>query len=523
MHSGAAPGGNKDEDKTREELLVELRSLRASAADAWRETDRIFRAAADSSRAGILIYQGDDTIYVNRAMADIEGYTIEERLRMKFWETIHPAFQDRVRMKGADWKKGIDVPARSELKLIRKNGEERWAVVSSGVFSLRGKPAVLLIMQDITELKRAEEALKKSQYILAKAQQIAHVGNWALNMNTGQYNFSDEAYRIFGYEPGSVRPTRGWVMSRVYADDRQIVSDFYRTIARERKRCSVDYRIVWPDGTIRYVNSVADKIVVGKSGLPERVYGINQDVTDRKLAEEALSKAKNEAELYVDLMGHDINNMNQISMGYLELAHNILDFEGKLSPENGHLLENAIHSLENSSKLIDNVRKMQRERMGLYEAEVIDVSALLEEVAVQFTLVPGRDVSISCMPGKACLVRANVLLKDVFLNLVGNSIKHSTGPLKVDILIEKIEHDGLPCFKVAVEDDGPGIPDSLKLTLFDRLNLATTRARGKGFGLCLIKMLVDDYGGQFWVEDRVSGDYTKGARFVVVLPEYNNG
>ncbi len=522
MHSGAAPGGAKDEDKTREELLAELKSLRASAADeAWRESDRIFRMVADSCRAGMLIYQGEDTIYVNKAMADIEGYTVEERLRMKFWETIHPAFQDRVRMRGEDRQKGIDVPARSEIKVVRRNGEERWVVASSGVFSLRGKPAVLLIMQDITELKRAEEALKKSQYILAKAQQIAHVGNWALNMKTGQYNFSDEAYRIFGYEPGAVRPTMGWVMSRVHPEDRQIISDFHRAIARERKRHGVDFRIVWPDGTVRYVNSVADKIVTGRSGLPERVYGISQDVTDRKMAEEALLKAKNEAELYVDLMGHDINNMNQISMGYLELAHNILDYEGKLGKDNGHLLENAIHSLENSSKLIDNVRKMQRERLGLYDAEVIDVNALLEEVAGQFNRVPNRDVRIDYVPAKACYVRANMLLKDVFINLVGNSIKHSTGPLSVGIEIVKIIQDGVPCCKVAVEDDGPGIPDSLKLTLFDRLNLATTRARGKGFGLCLIKMLVDDYGGRFWVEDRVDGDHTKGARFVVVLPECN--
>jgi len=101
MHIGVAPGGAKDEDRTREELLAEIKSLRASAADeAWRESHRIFRMVADSCRAGMLIYQGEDTIYVNKAMADIEGYTVEERLRMKFWETIHPAFQDRVRMKG---------------------------------------------------------------------------------------------------------------------------------------------------------------------------------------------------------------------------------------------------------------------------------------------------------------------------------------------------------------------------------------------------------------------------------------
>jgi nitrogen-specific signal transduction histidine kinase len=72
--------------------------------------------------------------------------------------------------------------------------------------------------------------------------------------------------------------------------------------------------------------------------------------------------------------------------------------------------------------------------------------------------------------------------------------------------------------RIEVEDNGPGIPDMLKNTLFDRLNLTTTRAKGKGFGLCIIKMLVDDYHGKFRVEDRVKGDHTKGARFVVMLP-----
>jgi nitrogen-specific signal transduction histidine kinase len=69
-----------------------------------------------------------------------------------------------------------------------------------------------------------------------------------------------------------------------------------------------------------------------------------------------------------------------------------------------------------------------------------------------------------------------------------------------------------------VEDNGPGISDTLKSTLFDRLNPDSTRARGKGFGLCLTKMLIDDYEGVFYVENRVQGDHTKGSRFVVMIP-----
>jgi PAS domain S-box-containing protein len=536
---------NDDNDKTREELLLELRSLRALSAthrgiidryermfsssvqkpdierqrivNALRDSEDMFRALADASMAGIIVYQGEDTLYLNQAMADIEGYPLGERRKMKYWETTHPDFQDAVRGRGMARQRGEAVPSRNEIKLIRKDGEERWVVTSAGSFTYKGKPAVLLVIQDITILKQAEEAFKKSQHILAKAQQIAHVGNWAWNLNSGQMKWSDEGFRIFGYEPGEVQPSFEWVLSRVHPDDREIVREFAEKIARERKRCSVDYRIVRPDGTICYVNSVADKIV-GKSAEPERVYGINQDVTERKKAEEALRAAKTETELYVDLMGHDINNMNQITMGYLELAHNIMEYEEKLGLDNIYLLDRAIDSLNNSSRLIDNVRKLQREKMGLYKPEVLDVGEILEELVTHYRKVPNREVRINYTCEESCHVRANMLLKDVFINLIGNSIKHSTGPLTISVSVNKVKQgDGRYC-SVSVEDNGPGIPDGLKKTLFDRLNLDSTRARGKGFGLCLIKMLVDDYNGMFSVEDRVAGDHKQGCRFVVTLP-----
>jgi PAS domain S-box-containing protein len=537
-----------DNDKNKKELLLELKSLRAKIArqqdiidryegapdsatpkplldleehkrmeNALRESEERFSALADASMAGIIVYQGEDMLYLNQAMADIEGYPLEERRRMKYWETVHPDFQDAVRGRSMARQRGEAVPSKNEIKIVKKDGEERWVVTSAGAFTYNGKPAVLLVIQDITALKQAELALKKSQYILAKAQQIAHVGNWAWNLDSGQMKWSDEGFRIFGYEPGEVQPTFKWVVSRVHPDDRKILSDFAEKIVRDRKRCSVDYRIVRPDGAICYVNSVADKIVV-RAGKPERAYGINQDVTERKKAEEALRAAKTETELYVDLMGHDINNMNQITMGYLELAHNIMEYERKLEPDNLHLLDRAIDSLNNSSRLIDNVRKLQREKMGMYKPEILDVGIILEELVTHFREVPNREVNIYYSREEGCLIRANLLLKDVFINLIGNSIKHSTGPLTINIRAGLITLNGRRYCRVCVDDDGPGIPDNLKRTLFDRLNLDSTRARGKGFGLCLIKMLVDDYNGMFSVEDRVTGDHKQGCRFVVTLP-----
>jgi signal transduction histidine kinase len=246
--------------------------------------------------------------------------------------------------------------------------------------------------------------------------------------------------------------------------------------------------------------------------------GMVHDITERRLAEEALRETKAQAELYVDLMGHDINNMNQVSLGFLELAHDLIEMNGKLGEDNIVLIEKAMDSLKDSSKLIDSVRKLQRERMGLYEPQVLDVGDVIEDAIRHFDKIPGRDVTITYSQDEHYLVEANGLLKDVFINLIGNAVKHSRGPLTIDIHASQVDDKGKKYCRVDVSDNGPGIPDTIKSTLFDRLSLTATRAKGKGFGLCLIKLLVDDYHGMFRAEDRVEGDYTRGTRFVVLLP-----
>jgi PAS domain S-box-containing protein len=242
------------------------------------------------------------------------------------------------------------------------------------------------------------------------------------------------------------------------------------------------------------------------------------DISSLKKVEDDLRESMIQAELYVDLMGHDINNMNQITMGFLELTGEIIENEGKLDKDNTYLLEKAIESLNNCSRLIDNVRKLQREKRGLYIQEIMDIGKILKDVVLQFQYIPGREVKVIYDDSDGYLVKANELLRDVFINIVNNAIKHSSGPLTVSIKVDKIVRADGTFYKVGIEDNGPGIPDTLKRTLFDRLNLSNTKASGKGFGLCLIKMLVDDYEGSFRVEDRVAGDYKQGSRFVVMLP-----
>ena len=240
------------------------------------------------------------------------------------------------------------------------------------------------------------------------------------------------------------------------------------------------------------------------------------DITDRKHAEEGLKAAKAQAELYLDLMGHDINNMNQIAMGFLEIA--IGSFP--LNDEERQFLEKPLDTLKNSALLIENVRKLQKLDEGSLKYREIDLCGVLRHVIDDYAHVPGRDVTIHFKPLPACYIVANDLIKDVFSNLIGNAIKHSDPqrPLTITVSLEPVTKGRKKHYRVTVEDNGPGVPDPLKSRLFRRFEKGPEKVLGKGMGLYLVRTLVHDFRGTIRVEDRVPGDYTKGAKFVVLLP-----
>jgi len=238
---------------------------------------------------------------------------------------------------------------------------------------------------------------------------------------------------------------------------------------------------------------------------------LKREIIEHHQTEEALKEAKAQAELYLDLMGHDINNINQIALGYLELALSMPPDERE-----DVLLNPPVEALQRSAELIKNVRKLQRKRSGVYRPEVYDLSELIEGVAAQYNNIPNRYVRITIGSKKDIRVQADELLKDVFANLIGNAIKHSEGTLL--ILIWIVAERGERFCRVMIDDNGPGIPDDMKKKIFGRPDKSFSKMSGTGLGLYLVKTLVESYKGHVWADDRVKGDYSKGARFVVMLP-----
>ncbi len=478
---------------------------RKQAEEALRESEEKFRVLANASSTMIWLYQGERFVYVNNAGERLTGYSIDELLKMKFWDVAHPDDRDLFRERGLARQRGEPVPQRYEVKLLTKGGETRWVELSAGRIMYRGASAGIATFFDITERKRAEEALKfeRSQLlsIFDSIDEIIYVADPC----TYEILYANKAMQDrFG---------KRLVAGTCYMElqNRNSPCEFC-TNPIILKNKGEPYRWEFHNPTVNRDLMIYDRIIKWPDGRDVR-FELAIDITGRKRAEEELANAKARAELYLDLMGHDINNMHQIALGYLELARDMqADADGR------EFLDRPIEVLQRSARLIKNVRKLQKLHDEVFQIEPVDVARVLADLQQEFGGVSNKSITLNLNACKHCHVQANELLNDVFSNLVSNAIKHTGDHADIIIDLDVVKDQGQRYYRIFVEDDGPGIPDEFKGKIFNRLLKGTEKAKGMGLGLYLVKSLVGSFDGRVWVEDRVPGDHSKGAKFVVMLP-----
>jgi PAS domain S-box-containing protein len=474
-----------------------------------KQMEETYRSIFENTLTPMIIVNEDMTVYLpNQEFEKMSGYTRSElESGMKITKFYQGGEADMaVRYHKARRLDPGSAPKSYEFHFVDAGGNVRDVVVN--VAMLPGSRKSLLSFLDISERKRAEMAIQESENkfrVLAEtslAVVCVYLGERFVYVNPATEH-------ITGYTKEELLGMKFW--DWVHPDYRELIKE--RGLARQRGESvpsRYEIKLVARSGEEWWADVRAGLVPYnGQTAALVTMF----DITERKHMEEALLDSKLQAELYVDLMGHDISNLNQAAMGYLELA------EGAPEEESKRYIARSLDALSNSARLIDNVRKLQRARSEKGQ-EIIDINTLLEDVAAMYAIVPGRDVAIQYTPEKGRLVRADSLLRDVFTNIVGNAIKHSAGPVEVEIAVTGITVDCREYWKVSFEDNGPGVPDEMKSKIFNRLQRGATKSKGHGLGLHLAKTLVEGYDGSVRVEDRVPGDRTRGSRFIVMLPAY---
>ena len=265
------------------------------------------------------------------------------------------------------------------------------------------------------------------------------------------------------------------------------------------------------DGKMRTYRS--HKFPIFREGKTPLIGGFSLDITERVEAETQREEAKARAEFFNDLMAHDINNMHQGIMASLELI-----MEDDELPERLRIIaDRALNQVNRSVSLINNVKKFTMVNQGDIQLEKTDpAEALIVAIETVKQSFPNRSINVvTDIRKKEYCIMANDFLQDVFYNLLHNSVK-VTETNEVNIEVEvKLTQAG-EYLRFDFIDEGAGLDDSMKHTILTGLEERVRRV--SGVGLILVKQIIDQYRGQISVEDRVEGDYSKGARFIILLP-----
>jgi signal transduction histidine kinase len=225
-------------------------------------------------------------------------------------------------------------------------------------------------------------------------------------------------------------------------------------------------------------------------------------------------ESEQRAMLYSDILAHDISNYHQAILTSLEL----IELDGL--PE--ELLEQAIkqiyQSISRADHLIKNVRRLgQAEYMPVTTLQPVDlvmcINIAFDEVS---RALRKNEFTLKCnQKEKQCYVDANLLLVDLFQNLIRNALEHSNTKKQIEIKIQLVNVRNKPCWEIQVIDFGDGIPPERKPLLFNRY---MDGAHGSGLGLSVVHALSEAFGGSVAVQDRVSGKHQEGTVFSVYLP-----
>lgn len=375
--------------------------------------------------------------------------------------------------------------------------------------------------------KAAEEALKKSEALLNKAQHIARLGSWEWDIVNNTLAWSDEIYEIFGLKKDRFGATYEAFLNSVHPGDRKSVVDAVNDAIHKKKPYLINHRIVLPDGSIKTVREQGD-VTRNASGDPVRMVGAVQDITERKKMDDELSeyrdhleelveartaelKAVNrELEAFTYSASHDLQEPLRIVAGYMQLLSR--RYKGRLDSDADEFIEYAVDGAARMQRLINDL--LSYSRIGRRkEFRTIDTGEAVHSAITNLKASieeSGATITYERLPK----IEANSQISNVFMNLIGNAIKYrGAKPPRIRIAAERLADS----WQFSVSDNGIGIEprhhDRI-FEIFQRLH-GKTEYPGTGIGLSICKKIIENHGGRIWVESKPG----EGSTFYFNIPD----
>jgi PAS domain S-box-containing protein len=506
---------------------------------ALRESEERYALALTGSNEGHWMWDiGPNTLFVSAKLAEIYGLPGGTQVvtAQNYFERIpiHPDDRERVHRNREDHLAGLTERLDHEFRIIRiDNGEVRWIHTRAQCFrDAAGQPLRLAgSTTDVTERKRAEEALRRSEERYQLAVAGSNEGLWDWDLASDMLFLSPRAQQLIFVERGEpLQPRRYWIdRSRYHPDD---IGPVRRELARhlqdETPFFAVEYRMQHHSGVWHWYRQrgVALRHARGKA---YRMAGSIEDITQRKNAEaererlETQLRQAQKLEAIGTLAGgiaHDFNNILAAILGYGEMAQKDAS-EG--SAQRRHI-DAALSAGMRAKSLVERILAFSRSGMG--ERMPVHVQSVVEEALEQLaaSLPAGIVLERRLDAGDAAVQGDPTQVHQVVMNLCANAVQAMKSRGTLTVMLERVELKAPRCatsvladgayVRLSVRDTGSGISPQVIERIFDPFFTTKEVGVGTGLGLSLVHGIVADLGGGIDVDSRPG----EGATFTVYLP-----
>ena len=504
-----------------------------------RESEEKYRSLVEHSAETTLIHQDGRIVYINPAGMKMLGASRpEEVIGVPLLDIVHPGFREAIRSFITRDLQGEETPL-AELLVVRLDGTMAPVEGRGTRMFYSGRPAVQVVMRDVTDRKQAQEQLQASNRRLTLLNRIAGTSASARSPGELMETALNQMLDLLGYDGGAVYHTGAGermtapryernmpdgcleraesLMGEFCARALAVGQPFY--VERDPDPNSPASRLLRELGfaALAYIPLVVESdsfgtLLIGSRGRgsfsPEE-RGLLEAVAReigagilRGLLHQRLEAANQEANLYLDILTHDIKNADNVTNIYADLLIEELD---------GEAAQHALKLKKGIKKSIEITANVATIRKIRENQAVLAPVGLHEVILSEIRHFPDLCIHYNGIPME---VFADDLLPEIFTNLIGNAAKHGKPGVEVMVMVEEM---GEETVLVTIADTGPGIPDEMKDALFFRFEQERGRRGSQGLGLSICRMLTARYGGRVWVDDRVEGHPEEGAAFRFTL------
>ncbi len=444
-------------------------------------------------------------------------------------DTIHPNDRELIQSKIANVLANGVVEIVESRVLLRGGPASRWLVMTGSRMLIDGHPFLVGIGIDITERKKAEEKLLRSEKELKRAQQITHIGSFHIDLLTNQVTWTEELYKMYGFDPKLPPPLLNESQNLFTPESWHLLSTSIANTSETGTPYQIELKTIRKDGNNGWMWARGDAIINTEGKITE-IWGTVQDITERKQIEDELQKAKERAEeadhlksAFLANMSHEIRTPMNGILGFAEILKEP-DLTGAEQQKYIGIIEKSGNRMLN---IINDIIDISKIEAGLMKLDIRE-SNVNEQIEYIYTFfkpeVEAKGMRLSfrnTLPAKeAMIITDREKLYAIFTNLVKNAIKYTpAGSIEFGYnLVETLHATSLLHFYV--KDTGIGIPKDRQEAIFERFvqaDIEDKKARqGAGLGLAITKSYIVMLGGKIWVESQEG----IGSTFYFTLP-YN--